>query len=120
RNSGPVVVTRADDEQRATVRALASRAGFDVEEPPGARCVAIPRNVPAPAGCILVVTAGTSDLPVAEEAVLVARMMGAGVELVADVGVAGLHRLAPLRDRLASADAVVVVAGMEGALASVA
>lgn len=119
RNSGPVVVTRADEGQRAAVRELAVREGFDVEEPPGARCVAVLRHVPDPAGCVLVVTAGTADLPVAEEAVLVARMMGAGVDLVADVGVAGLHRLAAVRDRLASADAVVVVAGMEGALASV-
>jgi len=118
-NSGPVVVTRADDAQLASVRAVAFDAGFEVEEPPRTRCAAILRNVPQPMGCVLVVTAGTSDLPVAEEAVLVARMMGAGIELVADVGVAGLHRLGPVRDRLASADVVVVVAGMEGALASV-
>src|SRR5206468_4861267 len=64
-------------------------------------------------------TAGTSDLPVAEEAELTASSLGARVELISDVGVAGMHRLAAQRDRLAAADAVIVVAGMEGALASV-
>jgi NCAIR mutase (PurE)-related protein len=90
-----------------------------VEDHRRARVVAITRNVPSPAGRVLVVTAGTSDLPVAEEASVTARLLGAAVETITDVGVAGLHRLAAVRDRLASADVVVVVAGMEGALASV-
>jgi NCAIR mutase (PurE)-related protein len=81
--------------------------------------VAIPRNMPAPSGCVLIVTAGTSDLPVAEEAALTARVMGAGADLVADVGVAGLHRIEAIRERLNQTDVVVVIAGMEGALASV-
>jgi NCAIR mutase (PurE)-related protein len=66
-----------------------------------------------------VITAGTSDLPVAEEAELTARMIGTETGIVADVGVAGLHRLEAARPGLERADAVVVVAGMEGALASV-
>ncbi len=72
-----------------------------------------------PAGSVVVVTAGTGDLPVAQEAVVTARALGAGVELVVDVGVAGIHRVLRHRDRLAAADVVVVVAGMDGALPSV-
>ncbi len=78
-----------------------------------------PSERPAPAGKVLVVTAGTSDLPVAQEALVTARVMGAAVELVVDVGVAGLHRILRQRERLASADVVIVVAGMDGALPSV-
>jgi NCAIR mutase (PurE)-related protein len=66
-----------------------------------------------------VVSAGTSDAPVAAEAAFVARAFGAGVERVDDVGVAGIHRLMSVRDRLDAADCLVVVAGMEGALPSV-
>lgn len=76
------------------------------------------RERPA-SGKILVLTAGTSDLPVAQEAVVTARAMGGDVELIADVGVAGIHRLLRHRERLAAADVVVVVAGMDGALPSV-
>jgi NCAIR mutase (PurE)-related protein len=118
-NVGPVLVTRADPEQRADVREMAERAGLPVEEVERAGCIAVARNVPEPAGSVLVVTAGTSDLPVAEEAALVARLLGTHVELRADVGVAGLHRVAAIREEIEEADAVVVVAGMEGALASV-
>lgn len=70
-------------------------------------------------GHVAVITAGTSDRPVAEEAVETLRWMGCGVELIVDVGVAGPHRLQQQRDRFADADAVVVMAGMEGALPSV-
>jgi len=70
------------------------------------------------AGQILVITAGTSDLPVAEEARVTAEIMGNEVELLADVGVAGIHRLLGVRDRIASARVVIAVAGMEGALPS--
>lgn len=118
-NTGPILVTRADDHQRAAVRTLAEEAGLEVDERPRSRAIAVTRQVPRTAGAVLVVTAGTSDLPVAEEAVLTASLLGPRVELIADVGVAGLHRLAGIRDQLERADAVVVVAGMEGALASV-
>jgi len=70
-------------------------------------------------GLILVISAGTSDLPVAEEAALTARIMGNRVETVYDVGVAGLHRLLHYHDKLQEATVFVVVAGMEGALPSV-
>ena len=70
-------------------------------------------------GRVLVVSAGTSDLPVAREAEITARAMGSNVESIVDVGVAGIHRLLAYRDTLRTAKAIVVVAGMEGALASV-
>jgi pyridinium-3,5-biscarboxylic acid mononucleotide synthase len=71
------------------------------------------------AGSILVVSAGTSDLPVAEEAAVVAGVFGHRVERLVDVGVAGIHRLFASSDRLQQADVIIVVAGMEGALPSV-
>jgi NCAIR mutase (PurE)-related protein len=71
------------------------------------------------AGQVFVLTAGTSDLPVAQEAVNTARALGADVKLVADVGVAGIHRLLRYRDQFCTADCIVVVAGMDGALPSV-
>lgn len=70
-------------------------------------------------GTLLVMCAGTSDMPVAEEAVLTARFMGNEVETIYDVGVAGLHRLLAHQERLMKASVIVVVAGMEGALPSV-
>ena len=75
--------------------------------------------LPPPRGLVTVVTAGTSDAPVAEEAAMTAAACGAGVQIIRDVGVAGLHRLLAVRDDLAAADCLVVVAGMEGALPSV-
>ncbi|MDR3639454.1 MAG: nickel pincer cofactor biosynthesis protein LarB [Isosphaeraceae bacterium] len=79
-----------------------------------------PPGRPAPAlGKVVIVTAGTSDLPVAEEARVTAEAWNCAVSLVADVGVAGLHRLLHQLDALGGADAIVVVAGMEGALPSV-
>lgn len=74
---------------------------------------------PAGNGTILVVAAGTSDLPIAEEAVVTAEFMGNKVQRLYDVGVAGIHRLLQQHDRLAQAAVIIVVAGMEGALPSV-
>ncbi|HEU4586201.1 MAG TPA: nickel pincer cofactor biosynthesis protein LarB [Gemmatimonadaceae bacterium] len=80
----------------------------------------LPRTPPpAGRGSILIVTAGTSDLPVAEEAAVTARALGNTVERLTDVGVAGLHRLLARSDLLAEASVIVVVAGMDGALPSV-
>jgi NCAIR mutase (PurE)-related protein len=80
----------------------------------------LPVTPPAPpTGRVVVITAGTSDLPVAQEAVTTARALGAGVSLIADVGVAGIHRLLRHQAEFADADAIVVVAGMDGALPSV-
>jgi pyridinium-3,5-biscarboxylic acid mononucleotide synthase len=117
---GPVLVTRAEEPARA---ALAGEfPGAEVHE--RARCVVIRRPGRRAlrargAGSVLVVCAGTADLPVAEEALLTAQVLGSRAELIADVGVAGLHRLLAHRERLRAARVVVVVAGLEGALASV-
>ncbi len=70
-------------------------------------------------GKILVITAGTSDIPVAEEAVVTAELMGNKVEKVYDVGVAGIHRLFDFKDKIFNSNVIIVVAGMEGALASI-
>jgi NCAIR mutase (PurE)-related protein len=118
-NEGPILVTRADAEQIQRVRDVAGRRGLTATNPTASGAIAVPRNVPVPVGRTVILTAGTADIPVAEEAHLTATLMGAGAEIVTDVGVAGLHRIASVRDRLEEADVVVVIAGMEGALASV-
>lgn len=110
----PALATRLGPDHVAAVRAAFPGAELD----PVARCVLV-GAAPRPAGRVAVVAAGTSDAPVAAEAAFVARAHGAGVERVDDVGVAGLHRLRSAQPALDRADAVVVVAGMEGALASV-
>lgn len=80
----------------------------------------VPAATPRPAaGRVLVLTAGTSDLPVAQEAAVTARALGCEVKILADVGVAGIHRLLRHREQLAAADVIVVAAGMDGALPSV-
>lgn len=85
-----------------------------------ARTFWLPQGEPKAAiGKVTVITAGTSDLPVAQEAVVTARALGCEVILMADVGVAGIHRLLRQTDKFRDADAVVVVAGMDGALPSV-
>lgn len=118
--SGPVLLTRADQAQRAA--ALAANPGGELFPafPEPARLATVlwrPRAIRD--GSVLVLTAGTADLPVAEECMATLRAYGIAPDLVADCGVAGLHRLLAVQDELAKADAVVVVAGMEGALASV-
>jgi NCAIR mutase (PurE)-related protein len=92
----------------------------DVQYNEVARTVRLDRHTAGEiAGQVVVITAGTSDRPIAEEALETLRWMKCGSELISDVGVAGPHRLAEQRERFADADAVVVVAGMEGALPSV-
>jgi NCAIR mutase (PurE)-related protein len=78
-----------------------------------------PLKIPKRRGLVLVISAGTSDLPVAEEALLTARVMGNPTEYLYDVGVAGLHRLMAAREKILKARVLIVVAGMEGALPSV-
>jgi pyridinium-3,5-biscarboxylic acid mononucleotide synthase len=109
-----VLATRMSDEAIALVRAELPDAG--VHEV--ARAVTL-GPVPTARGLVAVISAGTSDAPVAAEAALTATVHGAGVERIEDVGVAGLHRLLEARERFAEADCLVVVAGMEGALPSV-
>lgn len=112
----PTLFTRASKAQaQAVLSELPDAAVHD-----DARLVAWPaRPVPASGGLIVVVAAGTSDLPVAREAQLTATHMGRRCELIVDVGVAGLHRVLGHLDVLREARAIVVVAGMDGALPSV-
>ncbi|MEY2808367.1 MAG: hypothetical protein RIR65_2784 [Planctomycetota bacterium] len=111
-----LLVTRVEPATAAEV--LAAIPGATHHE--RARCVSwTAADAPRGHGDVVVVCAGTSDLPVAEECLLAARHGGAAVELVADVGVAGLHRLVARLERLRRAEVLVVVAGMEGALPSV-
>jgi NCAIR mutase (PurE)-related protein len=114
-----VVVTRVTAEDAAAIRTLAESRGLEVVLRERAGLLAIPRAVPEARGRLLILTAGTSDLPVAEEAETVASLLGAGVRVIADVGVAGLHRLLAELPEIEQADAIVVVAGMDAALASV-
>ncbi len=110
-----VLITRVNGEHARAVRKKFKRAVHHVE----ARCVTIEKAPQELRGLIAVVCAGTSDLPVAEEAAVTAEIMGNRVERVRDVGVAGLHRILPHLESLQSANAVIVAAGMEGALPSV-
>jgi NCAIR mutase (PurE)-related protein len=107
-----VLATRLSDEALHAAEA----AGATVDRVARAATLG---PLPTARGTVAVVSAGTSDAPVAAEAALTARVHGADVDLVTDVGVAGLHRLLGVRDRLEAADVLVVVAGMEGALPSV-
>lgn len=114
---GGFLCTRVTEGQAtALMRRFPSAAGN-----PLGRTLWLPAqpSLPIGGGSLLVVTAGTSDLPVAEEAASVAQAMGAAVERLSDVGVAGIHRLLDAGDRLRAAAVVIVVAGMEGALPSV-
>ena len=111
----PLLVTRADADAFEAVRERVPDAVFHdtariisrADEPPGGR------------GVVLVVSAGTSDQAVADEAAVTAEVMGNEVDRLYDVGVAGLHRLLAARSKLESANVIIVVAGMEGALPSV-
>ena len=114
--NGNVLVTRADAHAAARVAEVAPDAVYDE----AARTIVIRRNPDVHReGNILVVCAGTSDLPVAREAFNTCEILGNHVELIADVGVAGIHRLFQHRERLRAARAVICVAGMEAALPSV-
>ncbi len=125
-----VLATRATPETAAAVLAIIPAAMHN----PIARTIALSAAYPDPTTpdpcslipepstsgpCVAVLCAGTSDLPVAEEAAVTAELFGSRVVRLFDVGVAGLHRLLSVRDQLANADAIVVCAGMEGALPSV-
>ena len=113
---GPVLFTRCSPEQVAVLREVVPEAAVDEV----ARLVAWPAAPPEPTGGrVLVLCAGTSDLPVAREALLTAQHLGRDAELVVDVGVAGLHRVLGRLDQLREARVIVVVAGMDGALPSV-
>ncbi|MFZ0685034.1 MAG: nickel pincer cofactor biosynthesis protein LarB [Terriglobales bacterium] len=111
-----VLATRASEEQYAAVARMLPEAEYR----PLARAIVLKRDRKKHGkGVIVVVSAGTSDIPVAEEAVVTAELMGNTVQHIYDVGVAGIHRLLAHRGALAKARVIVVCAGMEGALPSV-
>ena len=112
-----ILATRLDEDKAARIRQGFPTALYHGE----ARCLTIEQKPVEMTGKgkILVVSAGTSDIPVAAEALVTARMMGNEVEHLFDVGVAGIHRLLARRELLLSAAVIIVVAGMEGALPSV-
>ena len=112
-----ILATRANAETFAAVKKLVPEAEYHEQ----ARLIIVRKEkfTPDPDRFILVMTAGTSDIPVAEEAALTAELMGHRVERVFDVGVAGIHRLFAQEEKIRSANVLIVAAGMEGALASV-
>jgi NCAIR mutase (PurE)-related protein len=117
RTSSPVLATRCPPETAAAlVREYPGAAHHERARLVVVRAAEAPQK--ARTGKVAVVCAGTSDLPVAEEALFTARSLGLAAEPITDVGVAGLHRLLSVQDELHEADVVIVVAGMEGALAS--
>jgi pyridinium-3,5-biscarboxylic acid mononucleotide synthase len=111
----PVLLTKASAQDFAAAQKSAPEAAYHAT----AKLVVVPgREAVIKTGLVVVATAGTTDIPIAEEAAITAETMGAMVERVFDVGVAGAHRLFAHREILAKANAVVAVAGMEGALPS--
>ncbi len=111
-----LLVTRTTEEAYREVQGAVPDAIFH----PDARAITFRQNDMQPGrGLVLVAAAGTSDLPVAEEAVVTAELMGNEVDRLYDVGVAGIHRLLSAQNRLTAARVIIVVAGMEGALPSV-
>ena len=118
-NEGPhnILATRASQEMFEAVKKLVPEAEYHEQS----KLIIVRKETltPDPDRVILVMTAGTSDIPVAEEAALTAELMGHRVERVFDVGVAGIHRLFAQEEKMRSANVLVVAAGMEGALASV-
>ena len=108
--------TRASAEQAEVVARTLPGADYDSL----GRTIVVPGAAPPGlAGCVLVVSAGTSDLPVAREAIVTARVLGCDVSALTDVGVAGLHRVLAASRDVQEASVLIVVAGMEGALPTV-
>ncbi len=111
-----IIATRATKEMYERIIAFDVQAEY---HDPARVIVVQPEPLPEQKGCIAVVCAGTADIPVAEEAAIVAGALGNTVERFYDVGVAGIHRLLTHRQQIAQATVIITVAGMEGALASV-
>lgn len=115
KKGGPLLATRAEPDIGRALARLDRRAVYHEM----ARVVVLDRRNRILHGDVLIVSAGTSDIPVAEEARLTAEIMGSRTEVLYDVGVAGIHRVFSRHERLLKARAVIVVAGMDGALPSV-
>ena len=113
--SESLLATRGDEKIFDALKKVSSKAVF--HKASGA--VTVEKKKKARKGNLLVITAGTTDIPVAEEAAVTADIMGTGVKSIYDVGVAGIHRLFDQREHLLKADCIIVAAGMDGALASV-
>ena len=116
RQNANIIGSRATEADFEAVRKVLPNAEYD---PQARMIVRIKEPVPKREGTIAVVTAGTADIPVAEEAAVTAQALGNKVDRIYDVGVAGIHRLFAKLDRIRSANVLIVVAGMDGALASV-
>jgi NCAIR mutase (PurE)-related protein len=112
-----ILVTRIDEQKARDVQKALPAAEYFQE----ARMLRIQKKAPAVTGfgTILIISAGTSDIPVAREAALTAQAMGNQVQTLFDVGVAGIHRLFAHQDKILNASVIIVIAGMEGALPSV-
>ena len=113
--NGLVLATRASREQFEAVKLLVPMAEYHE----AAKAITAVKTERKPAGLVAVCTGGTADIPVAEEAAVTAEMCGAKVERIYDIGISGLHRLLDALPQIHKANAVVAIAGMEGALASV-
>ncbi|MHB8840652.1 MAG: nickel pincer cofactor biosynthesis protein LarB [Candidatus Aquicultor sp.] len=115
-NGNTLLATRADEAAYRAVQDVEPEAIYHSQ----ARIIVVDRRPSTPAvGNVIIISAGTADVPVAEEAAITAEMLGAKVARVFDVGVAGLHRLLAFYEKIASAKVLVVVAGMDGVLPSV-
>jgi NCAIR mutase (PurE)-related protein len=112
---GPILVTKTNAEAFDAVRGVAA----DAEWHESSRTIVARRSSDAPRGTVAVLAAGTSDLPIANEAIATLEACALKVDPIFDVGVAGVHRLLSVVDRLRAADAAIVVAGMDGALPGV-
>ncbi|KCZ71746.1 NCAIR mutase-like protein [Candidatus Methanoperedens nitroreducens] len=121
KNEGRVIITRISDENYQALGSLAKEMGMDIRYSERARVVVIGNPVDRTGGRVGVISAGTADIPVAEEAKVIAQEMGCAVTTIYDVGVAGIHRLFPGLTGLVEAgvDAVVVAAGREGTLPAI-
>lgn len=116
-NGQQALITRLDEQKALEVRAALPALRYYIDGRVGA--LGEPPPLPPEGGTILVICAGTADIPVSEEAALTAELLGNRVDRLYDVGVAGLHRLLSSMEKLRTASVLIVVAGMEGALPSV-
>lgn len=110
-----ILLTKADEKIYNAIRERYPEAIYNEI----AKTIVFQREKLEPVGRILIITAGTSDIPIAEEAAVTIEVMGCNVEKIYDVGVAGVHRLLDIMDKLMDASVVIVIAGMDGALASI-
>jgi len=116
KNNHNILATKANEKIFKTVKKKFPQAEYNNN----AKMIIIRKERIKPKkGKILIITAGTSDIPVAEEAVVTAMLMGNKVEKVYDIGVAGLHRVLDIKEKIFNANVIIVIAGMEGALASI-